>query len=101
MKKYIQFIERNDHEGETWYFYIPVKGNSAKINAIKTIIRDSDTYSIGRELTEDKVDILIEYDVDVGYMARHNKVSGIEDVPEEIDLEDEDPFYKGALFTYD
>jgi hypothetical protein len=99
--KYIRFSEHNDHEGETWHFYIPIKGNEKDIAKVRELIADVDAYRLDRELTEAQVDTLVEFDNESGYMARHNKAAGFNKLPKSVDWEDDDPFYKGRLIRYD
>lgn len=100
-KEYIRFTEQNDHEGETWHFYIPIKGNEKKIAKIRELIANEyaeDFYAIADKVYEEtRVRILVE-ESDSGYMAQHNLVRKIAKLPNKVDWESEDPFYKGALF---
>lgn len=99
IRRFHKFTEVNDSEGETWYFYIPL--TDEEIEKIKTTISDDpeEAYALSNEtLTEEEVDIIIKHCNDgIGYMAPHNKCSGI-NLPDEIDMERDDPFYKGECW---
>ena len=71
-KKFIKLTERNDWEGETWNFYIPIRGNEEAIAFLKEALDPN--YSIGEnEFTEHEVDILCNSNDNWGYMPKHNK----------------------------
>jgi hypothetical protein len=114
MTEFVRFEESNDHEGETWNFWLQVDGNEAELDKLAAALEaweertDSDCeYRLFREepVPESEVDILIKHSRS-GYMRFENKVTGTMKVPEDLlDLPDEDQFdglYKGgirALFT--
>ncbi len=97
--KYVRFTERNDWEGETWRFYIPIKGNEATIEDLKEQLAKIEAFSLdkygsGCDLeVEDEtfdaktVEALIKHS-DTGYMPSHNKLKGKLVLP---------PFPKGAI----
>jgi hypothetical protein len=98
---YIQLVENNEWEGETWHFYIPVAGNEKAIGALSTLIQlwDQDPeepeYAISaKRLTEAQVDALVEYGSTGGYMAEHNKLAGRLDAEAIRDCGD---LYKGSI----
>lgn len=82
-RKFVRFTEQNDHEGESWSFYLPYE-TEADINAVLSV------KFIVERLTEDDDDssyylaldnIIFEHEVDAlvrlggyGYMDYHNKI---------------------------
>lgn len=106
---FVKLTENNEHEGETWHFYIPIDGNEAAIGQLLdvTIGLDQDIdegYSLDvTPIPEVEVDILVKH-ADTGYMANHNKLTGVLTLPEDFDErmadEDSDPLYKGQIKEY-
>lgn len=98
--KYVRFIERNDNEGETWNFYIPLAGNSKEIEHLRELLKedDSESFSIHpAQLTTTEVDTLVKHASDnTSYMPAHNKLSGKLKMPDDVeDLFDR--LYKGGI----
>ena len=92
---YWVFTERNEWEGETWRFY--VKLADGEVKRIQGAIEGLSYYSLrDAKLTEEDVDALVR-ESECGYMYFHNKCSGIT-LPGVIDMENDDPFYKGECF---
>lgn len=107
MKTYLDFVEHNDWEGESWHFYIPVAGNEEAIEKFKIIINainetSGDEYEIGKEmLKEEEVDTLVRFGGQ-GYYSNHNKLEGklvIKKLQKALD-DDDDPLYKGGITDY-
>lgn len=108
MSKYAQLTEHNDHEGETWHFYIPIDGNEAVLDQLDTALG-----ALGDRLEEDvfelelapipemEVDILVKRGGDTDYMAEHNKLAGRLVLTDEhlakLAAGDIDPLYKGRI----
>lgn len=99
---YLKFSEQNEHEGETWHFYLPIEGNETELGKLRDYLASAEedaewelAYELGTDpLPEAEVDILVKH-ADVGYMSQHNKVSGVLATP---DYEaDKDQFYKGGI----
>lgn len=109
MKTFVKLTENNEHEGETWHFYIPYEGNEEAIaqlfEAIALLDQDVDEeHSLDMTpIPEVEVDILVKH-ADTGYMANHNKLTGVLTLPENFDErmadEDSDPLYKGQIKEY-
>lgn len=109
MKTFVKLTENNEHEGETWHFYIPIEGNEEAIgrllDAIARLDQDVDEeHSLDlTPIPEAEVDILVKH-ADTGYMANHNKLTGVLVLPEDFDEkmaeEDADPLYKGSIRGY-
>lgn len=103
-RDFFRFTERNEWEGETWHFYIPMIVNEEAYKKLWNYCEsiESDPYKISKELIpENEVDILVKHS-ESGYLHFHNKldirldVSKVEkailfDTPEEADL------YKGGI----
>lgn len=101
MKTYAKFTEINDWEGETWNFYIPIKGNEKAMDLIDALIDGREEYFLrrGKAFTEQEIDALCARESSTSYMNKHNKVSKILELPESVDFDaDDDPFYKGKCW---
>lgn len=102
MRRYYKFTECNDWEGEEWNFYIPL--TDEEVERVKFLItKNEDAYSLKDiTLTEEEVDEIIKTNNDeryeAYYTAPHNKCSGI-NLPDKIDMEEDDPFYKGQCWV--
>lgn len=89
---YAKLTERNEWEGETWYFWIPIEGNEDSLDslgkAIDHIDDESEKTTFELDLTpvpESEVDILIKHEEgdNTTYMDAHNKIAGKLVLPEE------------------
>lgn len=113
MATFVKFTEFNDHEGETWVFWLQLDGNEMNLVALEQIIQDvqgreaEEPYSLDMsiELPEEHVDVLVEHGGS-GYMDYHNKVSGVMKDPFYVDLVTDvgygpelDGLYKGGVNT--
>lgn len=105
--QYARFIERNEWEGETWSFWIPLDGNKEALLMLAQIIALSEEWDEKYEVHSDPVpesdvDVLVKYVDDTGYMAARNKLSGKLVLPDDLsamlaDEDGKDPFYKGGI----
>jgi hypothetical protein len=111
--RFTPLVENNDHEGETWTWWVQVNGNEGLLAILNDVFEDCrseseyfEEYSlpewpIGETLTEPEVDLLVRWS-DVGYYPAHNKVTGELILPTVFD-EATDPFdkvedlYKGGI----
>ncbi len=108
--RYVKFVEDNDHEGETWTFWLQLDGNEVEMDRLERVLDEYESriegdseYMIdtGVELPEHDVDVLVEHGGE-GYMANHTKVQGVLTVPDGL-IEDTDygpeidRFYKGGI----
>lgn len=112
--KFVKFTEHNDHEGETWNFWLQLDGNEAEIEKLSQLLN---TFEGGGEISyelnttmvlENEVDAVVKHS-DQGYMNYHNKVTGTFTCPvvDEKLIEDEisdeafewldNQFYKGDI----
>lgn len=113
MTSYVTLIEHNEHEGETWRFYIPWEGNEDAIGDLETALSvftvawqsGSDADPPPFELVLDpldatEVDTLVKSS-DIGYMHDHNMLEGrlVLDAGhlEALAEGDPDPLYKGRI----
>lgn len=99
--KFIKFTENNDHEGETWYFWLQIDGNREELSKLAEFLDEmgvSDYYTLEwNEWDEAFVDFAVQ-EGGWGYMNNHNKVTGKFIMPE--DEADEDWLYKGGIEDY-
>lgn len=114
--QFIKLREINEHEGETWRFWLQVDGNEAELKRLRTALERvaelyGDQYDVPFELSDQPkseayVDALVEEAEgdDDGYMAAHHKVTGVLTVPDWPDLAPDDydnaierALYKGGI----
>jgi hypothetical protein len=87
-RRFVRMKETNDHEGETWYWYLPLKGNEKNLRALLAIIREYsnvDEYELdlNNTLSESEVDTLVKHGNDTTmYQNQFNKVTGTMKKPE-------------------
>ena len=105
------FKEMNDHEAETWRFYIPIEGNEDAIETLRCLIdpeaegnRDACLYDyeFGGICPENEVDILVKHSQG-GYMAAHTKLEGklhVESLLGEAPEDVHSALYKGGLHAF-
>lgn len=88
---YIKLTERNEHEGETWRFYIPIMYNEKAIFLLKGFIDSTDEeewYELDETpIPEAEVDILVKHSGG-DYMKDQNKLEGVLKLPEFIEKMD-------------
>ena len=102
MKKCFKFTERNSWEGETWNFYIDMT-DEQRVNLLRLIEEkcynsSPSTYCIGeREFTHEEVAVLVSNNPGWGYMDFENYAGELVSLPDSIDWENTDPFYKGHI----
>lgn len=117
MKQYRRFNEKNDHEGETWAYWLQVDGNELELDKLRQLIEGAEApennggepseepYDSPYTLTDTvipgfEVDVLVEHaDTGTGYTAAHTKLSGTFTCPEQAaDIMGlDDLFYKGSI----
>lgn len=111
--RFTPLVEMNDHEGETWTWWVQVNGNEDLLAILIDVFEDCsdaseyfEEYALpewprGETLTEPEVDLLVRWS-DRGYYRAHNKVSGVLVLPTVFD-EAVSPFdkveelYKGGI----
>lgn len=101
---YYRLIEKNDWEGETWYFYVGLNKEQYKefLNLLKAVKAqwDGDTcYDLSKKtFTKKEIDKLIEEGGDTGYFHKHNFCGNLtKKLPMVKEFKDDDPFYKGGI----
>lgn len=107
---FVKLVEHNDHEGETWVFWLQKDGNEKELNKLEDLLTDfsvEEEFEIDMtEVPEEEVDILVKHSLQ-GYYHYHNKVTGSFTCPEmpantaedDGDAWDwiQDQFYKGDI----
>lgn len=117
-KTFIQLIEQNGYEGETWNFWLQVDDNEAEIEELIKIFDKYNEYydedgDIYFELKKEKVkesfvDNLLKLKDSNGYIPLYNKINGkldIEKIKDDMSKQEEDYnkldiFYKGGIEKY-
>lgn len=100
---FVPLHETNDHEGESWTWWLQLTGNEDAMARLAELIKEAmadefepayvmDLASVEPTFVVDK---LVEY-ADSGYYAAHNKVVGTLTVPDDLG-EDVDVLYKGRV----
>ncbi|MDN5917946.1 MAG: hypothetical protein L0I76_23100 [Pseudonocardia sp.] len=102
-RMFVAMHETNDHEGETWTWFLQLDGNEAEIDKLARLLRDAeegdDEFSYSLELStrepEPIVDKIVAH-AHTGYYASHNKVTGSFACPDDLG-EYADELYKGGI----
>lgn len=98
--EFVRFTENNDWEGESWNFWLQVDGNQDQLKRLKELADETcGVYELDLDetRTEDYVDLRVK-DAWSGYNCSDNKVVGtLQDLPEVVDWDYDDPFYKGRI----
>lgn len=98
---FVRFHEYNDHEGESWDWWLQLTGNEEALaflgGMLNEINAENDDPWLSLHLEdlepEGSVDKLVEY-AENGYFSAHNKVIGVLTVPDDLD---DDTLYKGGI----
>lgn len=91
---YVKFTENNDHEGETWTFWLQLDGNEERLAELaERLGQDDEEYQLdlSTQLSDSEAQVLAEHG-GTGYMAYHHKVAGRMSPPDSID-----DLYKGGI----
>jgi hypothetical protein len=109
---FVKFTEHNDHEGESWCFWLQKDDNDNELAKLQKLLGEYDTYEETYKLQnmgavdEHDVDVLVKHSGE-GYMSYHNKVSGKFTCPQPTEEEKKDgygwlndTFYKGEIREY-
>ncbi len=111
--RFVRFDETNDHEGETWTFWLQVDGNENQLDKLWNLLIDAAknpddedeededfAYDLSdrseETLAEEHVDVLVKHAAGVGYMAAHTKVVGKFTCPDSLG-DGADDLYKGKI----
>ncbi len=78
--RYVRFTERNEHEGETWHFFIPTYQNVSELKKLRKIVwsfEDNDECgdSFDFDSTLVRRDQIPDYN-EGGYMNKYNILTG-------------------------
>lgn len=105
MNHYVRWTEYNDHEGESWTFWLQRNGNEAALTELGRFLavmtsENDESYALDLDVVLDAhdVDVLVAHGGS-GYRAYHTRVDGRLAVPATLDPDD---LYKGGvekLFT--
>lgn len=103
---FVGLTEVNEHEGETYRYWIPIEGNEEALATMRRLFgQDSDqvteeeaTYWLATEnpLSEEVVDILVD-NTRVGYMAFEQKFTGTLVLPPNFEDDFDSILYKGEI----
>lgn len=96
-KTYVRFTEHNEHEGETWHFYIRKQGNEDVLAHIAELIKNEFDYEMSMKLEyiEKEVEVMVR-NTGSGYMDYHNRVEKVNHRVDKKPLRLED-LYKGGI----
>ncbi len=111
--KFVRFDETNEHEGETWTFWLQVDGNEDQLDKLWNLLieanknpddDDEEYEEFAYDLSDRAEETVFEHDVDVlvkraagnGYMAAHHKVVGKFTCPDSLG-DGADDLYKGKI----
>lgn len=111
--RFVRFNETNEHEGETWTFWLQVNGNEGQLDKLWNLLIDANKNpddddepyeEFAYDLSDRAEETLSEYDVDIlvkhaagnGYMPAHNKVTGKLTCPDSLG-DGADDLYKGKI----
>lgn len=102
-KQFVKFLEYNDHEGETWRFWLQYTGNELEIKKLYDAIEKFgvEDYNLYLETyPESEIDALVKHS-ECGYMHYENKVIGKFTCPNFENSEDlYEALYKGDIKKY-
>jgi cobyrinic acid a,c-diamide synthase len=108
--RYLEFTEKNEHEGETWRYWLQVAGNEEELDKLREFV-DSEQekgdfpYTLGEgTVPPDEVFALVKHTM-CGYTYFENVCVGTFTMPEVVPFDpdndgepnDDDPFYKGGI----
>ncbi|WP_280357104.1 hypothetical protein [Nocardia otitidiscaviarum] len=110
MTTYRRFVEANEHEGESWNFWLQVDGNMTALailgehlDGLNGDLEDWDEPPFVLKVDQlegHEVDLLVRYG-DEGYMKQHNKIDGSMRLPKNLPDMDADAvtdlLYKGGI----
>jgi hypothetical protein len=101
-KTFTQMLEHNEHEGETWSFWLQVDGNESVLGELVDLIEaegEEDVYEFTDvTIYEWELDILMSYgNFGYGYMNQHHKVAGIITIDNDFEIND---IHKGKISDF-
>lgn len=100
MRYFVELVEVNDWEGETWSWWLQLDGNEDALRELGVLLSDEEgeeEYQLSDEaVSETDVDLLVRHSK-LGYYPSHTKVTGVMTPP--VDFEATD-LYKGGIRAY-
>lgn len=102
---FVRFVETNDHEGETWNFWLQMNGNEEALDGLVGYLEDheddEDVFVLADdELSDSEVDLLVRF-ASGDYMPSHSKVVGRLVLPDGFEGKTpNDLFYKGGITDF-
>ena len=97
--KTIILTECNDHEGETWRFY--VAHTDLLERAVRQLARrDEDSYTVDVQERDWAELQRVADEAGSGYMAFYNLITDPINVESMIERENDEPLYKGGLMNF-
>ncbi|WP_063042252.1 MULTISPECIES: hypothetical protein [Nocardia] len=104
--KFRRLIENNDHEGETWNWWLQVDGSEEELARLEELMAkfDSEFFTLTDDIeNREVVDLLVRYSA-LAYYADHNLVLGVLTLPDLSRYERADDvtdlLYKGRIADY-
>lgn len=105
--RFVKWEETNDHEGETWFFWLQVDGNEEELLKLNSLVDDyqgESYYLHSKTWAEEFIDFAVE-EGGWGYMNTHTKVKGVFTCPDyqksseglRLDEWFDEVFYKGRI----
>lgn len=107
---YLRFTEINEHEGETWRFYIPVEGNQDAIDRLSRVLEAHDlteTFKFNATpAPESVVDTIVaealeDYEENGGYRPARVELEGRLVLPDQLEeaeyIDVVNLLYKGGI----
>ncbi|MFC9874839.1 hypothetical protein [Nocardia salmonicida] len=100
-RTFARYTETNDHEGETWTFWLQREGNEEPLRWLADFLANANAEELDPEhelflddvLPEEHVDVLAKWGGEA-YFPLHNKVIGSMSIPEKFSPGD---LYKGDV----
>lgn len=102
--KELRFLkERNSWEGETWFFFL--RATPEQFDKLRKLISHpyASAYSLSEvTVSESEANVLVSTSRlrISGYMPKYQDFGVLGDLPEKIDWETSDPFYKGKIQNF-
>lgn len=102
-KMCVRFTEHNEHEGETWNFYIDVEENEEAIDRLRSVfgkLQVDEEFELYDDIPLKEVKILVKHSRS-GYMKFENHLDGKLLLPDDFEEFNENDFtryfYKGGI----
>ena len=99
MTKFVQMIEHNEHEGESWCYWLLLDGNEKAIDDLIGMVEEDDLedeYEF-TGITADYWEVCVleaKGNFGYGYGNQHSKIEGVLTLPPEFQVND---IYKGKI----